>query len=154
VTAKFIDLWDKYPTNLGIDAPCKDSKGNRAYENQCAIKMGTCFVNAGYSLAGFKGACCWHGHGRNHPLRVEELILWINSDWCRFTPYAEVTKRTQLATVNPQNYAGMKGIIACRNFWGAGNQGDHIDLWDGAKMAAGNVGYIGESEEVWFWKLN
>ena len=45
------------------------------------------------------------------------------------------------------------GIVACRNFWGQGNQGDHIDVWDGAQMAHGDPSYMDRSEEVVFWTI-
>jgi hypothetical protein len=40
-----------------------------------------------------------------------------------------------------------------RNFWGTGNQGDHIDLWNGEEIAHGTLDFFIRSEEVWFWAL-
>jgi hypothetical protein len=46
-----------------------------------------------------------------------------------------------------------KGIIFCQNFWGRGEQGDHIDVWDGLNMACGQRNYYGRSKQVWFWEI-
>ena len=45
-------------------------------------------------------------------------------------------------------------LIFLLNFWGAGNQGDHIDLWNGTKMTRGAPEYFTAAQEVWFWELS
>jgi hypothetical protein len=112
--------------------------------------MTTC----GISLASYKGACCWHKHGKKHPLRVEEMKLWLNSSEATFIGYADVSKRIKGVQKSYHAYSGKKGIVACRNFYGAGNQGDHIDLWDGTNMAGGNRDWFQPSEEIWFWEMS
>ncbi|BFM15697.1 hypothetical protein R50073_18800 [Maricurvus nonylphenolicus] len=71
---KFNDLWENHPTveSLIDDAPCKVN-GKRAFENQCAIRMGQALVKSGVNLTSFKGARCWHKHSPAHILRAEEL---------------------------------------------------------------------------------
>ncbi|HVK54554.1 MAG TPA: T6SS effector amidase Tae4 family protein [Burkholderiales bacterium] len=64
------------------------------------------------------------------------------------------------------------GIIFFQNYWGPGNQGDHIDLWNGARLTALDswlrihvrVGSFGlhslgfgsdleKSASTWFWAV-
>lgn len=79
--------------------------------------------------------------------------MWLNTRAAYFVGTAEVYRRTRRATVAPQQFAGRRGIVLCKNFWGPGQQGDHIDLWDGMQMADGSPSYISSSHEVWFWQL-
>src|SRR5690349_2878780 len=51
-------------------------------------------------------------------------------------------------------FLGRRGLIFCRNFWGPGNQGDHIDLWNKGHMKTGYPSYIARSEETWFWEID
>lgn len=55
--------------------------------------------------------------------------------------------------VTAADYMGRTGLVFFRNFWGEGNQGDHIDLWDGDELRAGAPDYFERSEQVWFWPL-
>lgn len=151
---RFTDLWNNHPVVLTGDShPCKDKNGNNSFENECAICMGTAITGAGQALTGYHGAFCWHGHGRRHPLRVEEVIKWLNGPHASFVDKAEITKRTKTAKINAASFDGKRGIIACRNFWGRSNQGDHVDLWNINEMAHGERDYIARSEEVWFWTM-
>lgn len=147
----FSDLWDNHPSTQTPPerSPCRDAAGNPNFENQCAIRLSVAFIAAGISLATFRGAFCWHGHGRTHILRVEELGSWMHSQPRTFGRRERVRGTAATAT----RFAGRTGIIMCRNFWGRGNQGDHIDLWDGATMAQGAPDYIDRSQDVWFWPV-
>jgi hypothetical protein len=42
----FDTLWNNHPLNLSppIPAPCSSPNGTSNYTNQCAIKMGECFI--------------------------------------------------------------------------------------------------------------
>ncbi len=145
---KFSDLWSKHPANQSprIIEPCKtDGKGN--FANQCAIRMGVCLADCGADLSSFPGVWCWHGHGRKHILRAQELgdYLKTRSD---IVGKVEIDKEPVVGT-----YSGRRGIALFVNFWGTNNQGDHIDVWNGTKMAKGAASYFASSEEVWFWEL-
>lgn len=97
----------------------------------------------------------WNGHGRRHPLRVEEIKEWINSDAATFAPsYAEKYVRDrQGRQQSHHSFIGRQGIVAFLNFWGTGNTGDHIDLWDGSSIAYGQNNYFELSQEIWFWQI-
>jgi hypothetical protein len=112
-------------------------------------------VRSGVSLTSYHGVFCWHKHGRQHPLRAEELKDWLNSKHATFLPHrAEISK----APKGHQNksfhsYLHSRGIVAFLNFWGANNQGDHIDLWNGKEIAHGDHDFFERSEQIWFWRL-
>ena len=153
----FDRFWSNHPSLQSPEEnqPCRDKKGRSNHDNQCVIRLGVAMTASGISLASYRGAVCWSGHGRTHPLRVEQMKLWLNTEDASFVPYADISKRTKAGVQNSwHSYAGQRGIVACLNFWGAGNRGDHIDLWDGTTMAHGGLDYFERSEEIWFWRMD
>lgn len=142
---KFDDLWEVHPANNDDMNPCSVD-GEPKFENQCAIRMGECLRAGGVDLTSYRGAKCWF-HTPKHILRAEELASWI-----AVTPtvFGRVKK---VKHVNVDGYLGRRGIVLCKNFWGVGLQGDHIDLWDGENFAHGGHDYFERSQEVWFWEL-
>jgi hypothetical protein len=124
------------------------------FDNQCVIRMGVAMTGAGLSLASYRGAFCWHGHGRKHPLRVEQFKLWLDSSDATFTPATEKYKRDRRGRQSSyHSFLGRTGIVVFRNFWGANNTGDHVDLWDGTDVAHGDRDYFERSQEIWFWPI-
>ena len=108
------------------NAPCKDKHGRASYANQCSIRMGVAFTGAGLRMTGYHGAFCWHEHGRTHPLRVEEMIKWLNSGHAHFVGKGEITKRPKQGSIDPAPFRGRQGIIACRNFlWSRESRRSH-----------------------------
>lgn len=87
---KFKELWENHPTvkSRRDDAPCKVN-GKRAFDNQCAIRLGQALTESGIDLNTFKGARCWHSHKPAHILRAEELAKWLSSS---FSPFRKVVK--------------------------------------------------------------
>jgi hypothetical protein len=145
---QFDKLWKSHPANWipEVQYPCQ-SNGNRNFKEQCSIRMSVALQKAGADMSSFHGVCCWFGHGRQHVLRAEELASWLKSNM-------SVAGKVSISKhAIADNYSGKQGIVFCRNFWGEGNQGDHIDVWDGTKMALGNPNYFSRSQEVWFWRL-
>ena len=140
----FDRLWSNHPSlqTPAEDQPCQ-TKGVSNHDNQCVIRLGIAMTASGISLASYRGVFCWSGHKRTHPLRVEQMKLWLNGEDATFVPYyAEISKRTKAGVQNTSHsYAKRRGIVACLNFHGRGNQGDHIDLWDGSTMAHGGLDY-------------
>ncbi len=148
MTVFFNTLWVNHPAIKGIINPCS-TNGKINFSNQCAIRMSVCLDKSGVSLTSFNGAKCYpgHGHSQSHVLRAEELASWIEKQNSLFgTP-------TKKKKVKSTDYKNKKGIVLFKNFWGAGNQGDHIDLWNGAVMTRGAPSYFSLSKEVWFWEL-
>jgi len=153
----FADLWRNHPSNDSPpeNAPCRKSDGSPAFSNECCIRLGECLTRSGIDLSPFRGACCWYGHGKRHPLRVEEFKYYIDSEHASFAPYyAEKYIRTRAGhQVTYHRFLRRTGIVAFRNFWGRGDQGDHIDLWNGSRIAHGGLDYFVRSEQVWFWYI-
>lgn len=159
---QFETLWDNHPCNKEEKYPCKDKNGKPSFENQCAIRMGVCLERSGVNLKSFSGERCWHNHNPKHILRAEDL-----AEWLKFYKH-------QFGTLNLYKGIGAyrdaleymklkKGIVFFRNFWGPGNQGDHIDLWKWLYTTKELQSIIGalipslasydKSQEVWFWEM-
>ena len=144
----FTDLWAAHPANRGIESPCLSASGVPNFENQCAIKLGLTLQRAGVSFAAYpKAKCCWFGHTEKHVLRAEELANWLKNRPALFGAVQRFQHTTDAA------FLGKSGIVMCKNFWGSGLQGDHIDLWDGAQFADGSNDYFRRSQEIWFWQV-
>lgn len=115
--------------------------------------MGVALAAADVRLMAYRGVFCWHRHGQAHPLRANELGQWLTTSSPVFVEEVEIAKRTGERRISPQEFAGRRGIVLCVNFWRPGNQGDHIDLWNGSVMAGGRLDFFGRSEEVHFWRV-
>jgi len=149
----FSALWSNHPSNgtPPNDSPCSSASGTPNFENQCAIRLGVALAGAGVSLSGYTGAFCWHKHGKQHPLRVNDMQKWLSGS--RVFGKPEVTRSAKTGQISNGPYMGRTGIVMWVNFWGTNNQGDHIDLWDGARIAHGALDYFSRSEEVHFWPV-
>ena len=151
----FATLWRNHPANddPSLTNPCVNRQGAPTFANQCAIRMSVCLARSGISFVSYRRTFCWYGHDRQHAIRAEELAAWLDSPVVQFVDYAEKRKRSARSVISSQEFATRQGIALFKNFWGAGNQGDHIDLWDGSEMPHGNPSYFSLSQEVWFWDL-
>lgn len=148
----FAALTASYPTDHD---PCSNA-GSSNFPNQCAIRMGVCLGDAGLDLRAFRGARCWYRHNPGHILRAQELAGWLRDGACvsQFSNGAFDRARRLRAPITHNSYAGSHGIVFFQNFWGQGNQGDHIDLWDGTSLRTGALDYFSRSEEVWLWSMS
>lgn len=137
--------------------PCRTTDGAPAFENQCAIRMGTALRGAGVLPAqNTPGVVlCWHhAKGKGHTLRAEEVAKWLSAAArfgkpAKFVGTAPAPGEQALEAID-----GVQGVILVKDFWGAGNQGDHIDLWDRDGMLSGSVDYLTRAAQVWFWELS
>lgn len=153
----FKKLWKNHPTVESFidDAPCKVN-GKRAFTNQCAIRMGQALHKSGIKLDSFKGAKCWHNHQPTHILRAEELANWIKSP---FSPLKNII--VFKGADGFSQISGRKGIIFFKDYYGPGDQGDHIDLWNGSRLTkfktwiefAFRGGKHYAKADIWFWPL-
>lgn len=141
----FTRLWNSHPKLTGDHPPCTDDEDKPYFDNQCAISLGVALEKAGINLDEYSGVKCWQH--RTHVLRAEELASWLKTQtslvgaWVEYTPGRDALSEIE----------GKRGIVLFRNFWGAGNQGDHIDLWNGNTLANGANDYFERSEDVIFW---
>lgn len=151
----FDRLWANHPSNQTPPEqnPCRQPDGTEAFANQCVIRIGEAMTRSGLSLASYPGAFCWFGHHRRHPLRVEEMVVWLNTTATGFSRRGQVSRIRGGHQKTHADFAGQRGVVAFLDFWGRGNRGDHIDVWDGARMASGNNDYFARSRAIWFWPL-
>ena len=129
-------LWNNHYPNI---RPC-------IYENQCAVRMGEAFKKSKVDISSFTGARCW-SHTPRHILRAEELAEWMTKQ--KNAHY--FGKRQIYLNVTHTDFSGKKGIVFVKDGWPRG--GDHIDLWDGFKLKAGDLDYFGKGKQIWFWEL-
>lgn len=134
----FSELWKCHP-GWG-SRPC-------TYKDQCAVRMGVALAACKVDLSSFTGMRC--GHAPKHILRAQELADWIAKKPTLFGE-VEVYKRRKLPKISHTDFAGKKGVVFIKDGWGAT---DHIDLWDGYSMKAGDTSYLSKGTEIWFWRL-
>lgn len=146
IAMTFQQLWASHPANQGLMEPCTSPGGEPSYENQCAIRMGVALATAGFDLEDFDGARCSRGHG--HIPRAQELADWLRQQE-DLLGKVEIRKEVTVA-----EFTGRQGIVFFRDFWGTGNRGDHIDVWNGSKMSHGEHDYFERAKQVWFWPLD
>jgi hypothetical protein len=170
---RFKQLWENHPTIQNEKYPCKSESGKKYFDDQCAIRLGTCLANCGIDTTKIvpKRRHCWHHDvSRGHILSAEELAEGLK--WCI------INGLQKMEEINPSDYQRdlnhIQGIIFFKDFWQRtvnGNKetfrnrsGDHIDLWNGSRLtdwrtwfAISSVlntgGVYGKSKEIWFWRV-
>ncbi|GAB3536041.1 MULTISPECIES: type VI secretion system amidase effector protein Tae4 [Photobacterium] len=157
--SKFGMIWEAHPSveNFFDDFPCTNESGEKAFENQCAIRLGVALEGAGISTKGFRGVRCWHGHKPGHILRAEELANWLKGPSSPFKQVIEFEASEGFSMIK-----GKKGIIFFKDYYGPNNQGDHIDLWNGSRLTrysswiefAMRGGRHYSKSTVWFWPVS
>lgn len=132
------------------------------YQNQCAINMHAALERSGTSLKSFRGLLSWQKDKPKYAIRARELADWLASP---FSMMPKVQKFSGMEVF--ERTKGKRGIIYFQNYWGPGNQGDHIDLWNGSRLTDWrswiriqmNMSIPGiwedlkKSESVWFWSI-
>jgi len=79
---KFNHLWENHPTIQNDKYLCKNTNGKKYYDDQCAIRMGTCLANCGVDTTKIvpKRRHCWHHDvSCGHILSAEELANGLKS---------------------------------------------------------------------------
>ena len=160
----FKKLWASHPTVKG-EQPLLDKK---TYENQCAINLHAAFERSGVNLKTFHGQLSWQKDKPKYAIRAQELANWLAS------PFSGMHRAEKFSGQEVFDKIQGKGIIYFQNFWGPGNQGDHIDLWNGSRLTdrrswarihlrIGSFGVhsvipdvsdLQKSQSVWFWPVS
>ena len=155
----FQTIWNNHP-NIKGDTPVLDQK---VYANQCAINLSAALMRSGVPLTGFRGTLSWQKEKPKYPVRAQELANWLKTTFPRIP--------TRFEEVSPKNFSeklfGKRGIIFFQNYWGLGNQGDHIDLWNVSRLthwtswariqlhiSGGSWSDYRKAESVWFWGIS
>jgi hypothetical protein len=166
--ANFTTLWNNHPTVKG-EKPLLDTV---SYENQCAVNLAAAMMRSGYDFKTYRGVKSWQKEGTKYPIRAEQLASWLTTAAAKLPNKVvqyngkeikdEKTGQDVFDTLNNKT-----GIIFFRDYWGPGMQGDHIDLWNGARMTARSswfraqlgITYEGmwsdflKAKAVWFWLI-
>jgi hypothetical protein len=154
VSLNFTTVWANHPTTKGENSPCQTADGTPTFENQCAIRLGIALADSGVNLSSFPGVRCWEKGHKNHTLRVEQLVTWLKAQTKVFgKPTVYKGKTPDNGEKALKELAGKTGIVAWLNFWGNGNQGDHIDLWDGYMIRKGSLDYFSRCGHILFWSV-
>lgn len=71
----FNKLWEKHPQINGDEYPCRTVHGDRAFDDQCAIRIDAALVHCGHDVSKLSGVnFCWlPKKSEGHILRAEEL---------------------------------------------------------------------------------
>ena len=161
----FTSLWNNHPTIKG-EQPLLSTA---TYQNQCAVNMHACLERSGVDLKTFQGVRSWGKNKPRYALRAQELANWLTGPFARM-PF-RATKYSGKEAFD--RIDGKRGVIFFQNYWGPGNQGDHIDLWNGSRltdwrtwarihMRVGEYGLhdlgagsdFKKSASVWFWVVS
>ncbi|WP_326533894.1 type VI secretion system amidase effector protein Tae4 [Pseudorhodoferax sp.] len=166
----FAQLWNNHPNVTGEPA-LLDKK---VYENQCAINLSASLIRAGIDLKSYSGTKSWEKGKPTYPIRAQELANWLASGASRLpTKTEKFTAKEAFGRIDgKKGMTERTGIVFFQNYWGAGAQGDHIDLWNGSRLTDWRtwarinirVGEYGlhnfgagsdfqKSQSVWFWAV-
>jgi hypothetical protein len=125
----FEAIWKNYPS----DDPCVNPRtGKKAYDDQCAIRVGIALEKSGVSFKTFPGPRCEFGpSGNGMVLRATELANWLMRRPFAGCPDAE----THQGKSFDKSLSGRTGIIYFEDYWLRTAEakfptGDRIDLWD------------------------
>ena len=159
----FATLWNSHP-NIKGDTPLLDKA---VYENQCAINMSAAWMRSGTKLSGFTGTLSWEKDKQKYAVRAQELANWFASLHSHLPKVQKFGGKDVFNAIK-----GATGIIFFQNYWGAGSQGDHIDLWNGNRLTTldswmrihvriGSLGMhslgfgsdLQKAQATWFWAL-
>lgn len=169
----FLKLWSSYPTGTPCDG--KNSHGDLAFSDQCAIRVGIALKLSGVTFRSYpKSGKCWFGHD-DHILRAEELAAWLKSAprFCGWKKPEDVAGEAWRQKIEDRT-----GIVFFKDYWQRegerGASGDHIDLWNGSRLTASSArgvlttlarftlglrtgpGFsdLGKSKQILFWPIS
>jgi hypothetical protein len=160
----FHKLWNNHPNVKGEDPLLDKSQ----YQNQCAINLYAALQRSGMNVKTFNGQLSWQKDKPKYAIRAQELANWLARPGT--LPGAKIEKFSGKEVF--KKIKEKKGIIFFQNYWGTGNQGDHIDLWNGSRLTDWRtwarihirIGEYGlhnlgagsdfqKAASVWFWAL-
>jgi len=175
----FSTLWNSYPSGHPYVDP-KTGKPPPGYENQCAIKVSGAIHGAGIEMKSFTGATVTM-NGRKTAVLASQLAGWLKlQPFCGLPMWPEKVTGTNWQ----DKLRGKTGIVYFADYWARNANekatstptGDHIDLWNGARLTATGMSFIstfgrrmgfnsigagtswgysdlGKSSEILFWEI-
>jgi hypothetical protein len=130
--------------------------------------MHACLERSDADLKTFRGARSLEKGRPGYALRAQELADWLVTPFSRLpSPVQKFSGRDVFEKISSKT-----GIVFFQNYWGSGNQGDHIDLWNGSRLTdwrtwsrihlrIGDYGFhslgagsdLKKAQSVWFWQV-
>ncbi|NLY33627.1 MAG: hypothetical protein GX040_02810 [Alcaligenaceae bacterium] len=166
----FAKLWKYHPEINGDKNPCRKKDGSKAFDDQCAIRIGFALAQCGYDITKLKAESCWfHSKCEGHILRAEELANALSR-----TVIPGIFPVLKITAANFEDaLKNQTGIMFFKDYWRRGKEsfdnrtGDHIDLWNGSRLTTlsswfriqwglsieGEFSDFFDSKEIWFWKV-
>jgi hypothetical protein len=161
----FATVWSNHP-NVKGEEPLLDKA---VYENQCAINLSAALLRSGMSMNSFAGTWSWEKNKPKYAIRAQELASWLAGPGSHMPSKTEkfAGKEAFGEVEGKKGINGRQGIVFFRDYWGAGAQGDHIDLWNGNRLTDmlswvrlyARIGSFGlgtdyrKAQSVWFWAM-
>lgn len=156
----FSSLWKNHPGVTGEDSLLE----TKQYPNQCAVNLYAAMQRSSINMKSFHGQLSWQKNKPKYAIRAQEVANWLASA----TNPINASRTEKLGGKDVfEKVGGRTGVIFFQNYWGAGNQGDHIDLWNGSRLSHFRslaqiylrIGSFGlgsdyrDAEAVWFWPV-
>ena len=161
----FATLWSNHP-NVKGDTPLLEKT---VYENQCAINLSAALMRTGINMKNYTGTWSWAKDKPQYAIRAQELANWLATPAPHLPTKVEkfIGKEAFGEVEGTKGIKNRRGIVFFQNYWGAGAQGDHIDLWNGSRLTDmlswmriyARIGSVGlgtdyrKAQSVWFWAL-
>ncbi|MEE3660510.1 T6SS effector amidase Tae4 family protein [Brenneria sp. g21c3] len=166
----FADLWNAHPEVKGDENPCRRKDGHKAFDDQCAIRIGTALARCGYDVS---------NSGQNFVgsiPKVKAISYELKNSPMRLNsaPIPGIFPAVKVDVKNFEQVLGEQtGIIFFKDYWHRRNEsfanrsGDHIDLWNSSRLTLrssyfriqwgfsweGQFSDFFDAKEIWFWKV-
>ena len=157
----FVQIWNNHPTVKGEEALLDKN----IYSNQCAVNLYAALERSDINVKTFHGQLSWQKNKPKYAIRAQELANWLAISTVSIYKVEKYSGKEVFEKIK-----GRTGIIFFQNYWGIGNQGDHIDLWNGSRLtdwftwiriharissfgvhSVAPISDFEKSQSVWFW---
>lgn len=110
----------------------------------------------------FTGTLSWQKDRPKYAIRAQEMANWFARPGILQASVQKLSGKEAFG-----NMAAKTGIVFFQNYWGPNEQGDHIDLWNGSRLAdwtswirnQSGINIPGvwsdykKAKAVWFWAM-
>ena len=158
----FAELWKNHPVISG-NTPVLDKK---VYQNQCAINMSVSLINCGVNMDSFSGARSWEKDKPKYAIRAEELAAWLDRNAVLLPGKVRKFTGRDVETAFDRIKGGT-GVIFFKDYYGPGQSGDHIDLYNKVRLTemtswfrvSFGISWEGvwsdfrKSKAIWYWEM-
>jgi hypothetical protein len=128
----FSTFWSNHP-HVKREGPLLDTK---VYENQCAVNLSAALIRSGVNMRSYSGQWSWQKDKPKYAIRAQQLADWLTVHAAEVPTRVEKIPGAEIfgEVSGKQGIAGRTGIVFFQHYWGPGEQGNHIDLWNGTRL--------------------